>query len=63
MEKSTVDPLNSTHLLGLNKYFEEFIKLYDSIMLPNVLLLTGKKGSGKFTLILHLLNYIFHLDC
>ena len=59
MEKININPLDTTYLYGLDKYFNDFTKLYDLNILPRVLLLTGKKGSGKFTLCVHLLNYIF----
>ena len=49
----------STKLVGLDVYFDEMIKLYDAKKFPKVLLLNGKKGTGKFTLIMHLINYIF----
>ena len=51
--------LYSTKLVGLDVYLDEMIKLYDAKKLPKVLLLNGKKGIGKFTLIMHLINYIF----
>jgi len=51
--------LKSTKLIGLDKCFNEMIKLYEFNSLPKVLLLSGKKGIGKFTLVLHFLNYIF----
>ena len=35
------------------------VKLYKSKNFPKVLLLNGQKGIGKFTLVLHFLNYIF----
>ena len=35
------------------------IQLYNSKRLPKVLMLTGKKGIGKSTLVNHLLNYIY----
>lgn len=59
MEMKIIHPLESTHLYGLKNYFNDFTKLYDLNILPKVLLLTGKKGLGKFTLCVHLLNYIF----
>ena len=46
-------------LYGLETYLSNFIKLFDNNKLPKVLMLTGKKGQGKFTLVIHLLNYIF----
>ena len=33
--------------------------LYDKKKFPNVLLINGKKGIGKFTLTMHFMNYIF----
>tara|TARA_A100001011_G_scaffold400670_1_gene517425 strand:+ start:3596 stop:4489 length:894 start_codon:yes stop_codon:yes gene_type:complete len=48
-------------LYGLENYFKELIKLYDNKKLPKVIMLTGSKGQGKFTLIHHLLAYIFDI--
>ncbi len=52
------DPINQTKLFGLNNYFNELKYLFDNNKLPNKILLSGQKGSGKFTLSLHLINYI-----
>ena len=52
------DPTNQTKLFGLSNYFNELKYLYDNNKLPNKILLSGHKGSGKFTLSLHLINYI-----
>ncbi len=52
------EPFNQTKLFGLDKYFNELKYLFDNNKLPNKILLTGQKGSGKFTLSLHLINYI-----
>jgi len=49
----------STKLISLDRYFDEMIKLYDSDSFPKVLLLSGKKGIGKFTLVFHFINYIY----
>ena len=46
-------------LYGLNKYFIDLVKLIEIGRLPKVLMLTGKKGQGKFTLTHHLLSYFF----
>ena len=54
-----LNPLNSTKLVLLDRYFNEMTELYNSKKLPKALLLSGKKGIGKFTLVLHFLNYIF----
>lgn len=48
-----------TKLFGLNQYFKEFSNLYLSNRLPNKIILSGKKGIGKSTLALHLINFIF----
>ena len=52
------DPINQTKLFGLSNYFNELKYLFDNNKLPNKILLSGQKGSGKFTLSLHLINYI-----
>ena len=56
------DPINQTKLFGLNNYFNELKYLFDNNKLPNKILLSGQKGSGKFTLSLHLINYILSKD-
>ena len=54
-----LDPLNSTQLISLNEDFTEMVDLFNLKKFPKVLLLNGKKGVGKFTLVFHFLNYIF----
>ena len=49
----------STRLISLDRDLEEMINLYDSNRFPKVLLLSGKKGIGKFTLVFHFINYIY----
>ena len=46
-------------LYGLEEYLSNFIQLFDNSKLPKILMLTGKKGQGKFTLINHLMSPIF----
>ena len=46
-------------LYGLEKYLSNLIELFDNNKLPKVMMLTGKKGQGKFTLVNHLMSYIF----
>ena len=46
-------------LYGLDGYLLDLVQLFDSGKLPKVLMLSGKKGQGKFTLIHHLMSYIF----
>ena len=54
-----IDPKNSLILYGLKDKLDFLIKLHNSKKLPRVLMLTGKKGIGKFTLINHFLDYIY----
>ena len=54
-----MDPKKSLILFGLKKKLNFFINLYNSKKFPQVLMLSGEKGSGKFTLINHFLNYLF----
>lgn len=51
--------MSSQKLYGLNKYFLELARLYDIQKIPKVLMLSGRKGQGKYTLIHHLISYIF----
>ena len=59
MLETIQNPFQSIKLISLEKYFDEMVKLYEFNSFPKVLLLNGKKGIGKFTLIFHFLNYIF----
>ena len=58
----TLNPMNSLQLFGLHEQFNNLVKLYKNKKLPKVILLTGDKGIGKFTLIFHFINYIFSLN-
>ncbi len=49
----------SKKLYGLKRYLLDLIKLNDIGKLPKVLMLSGKKGQGKFTMTHHLMSYIF----
>ena len=53
------EPKSSLILFGLDSKLDFLIKLYNSKKLPKILMISGKKGVGKFTLINHFLNYIF----
>jgi DNA polymerase III subunit delta' len=52
----------SLKLFGLINDFNIFKSLYLKKRLPKVIMLSGKKGSGKSTLINHLMYYIFDND-
>ena len=57
-----LSPFNQTDLFGLDTYFNDLKDLYKSNNLPNKILLSGLKGSGKSTLSLHLINYVLSKD-
>ena len=50
-------PSENTRLFGMSFYFNEIIKLYNQELMPNKILLSGKKGLGKSTLSYHLINH------
>ena len=56
------DPKNSLVLFGLGSKLDFLIELYNSNKLPKVLMISGKKGIGKFTFINHFLTYIYDKD-
>ena len=56
------DPKNSLVLFGLENKLDFLIKLYNLKKIPRILMISGKKGVGKFTLINHFLNYIYDKD-
>lgn len=58
-ENNLYNPFKSLSLHGLDNYFDELTKLYNLKKFPKVLQLEGKKGSGKLTLMNHVLNFIF----
>ena len=53
------DPKNSLNLFGLDNFFDFLVNLLNTEKLPKVLLLSGNKGIGKFTLINHFLTYMY----
>ena len=56
------DPKNSLVLFEFDNYLKFLIKLDQKNKFPKVLLLSGKKGVGKFTLINHFLTYVYNKD-
>ena len=54
-----INPRYSIQLYGLDLEFDKLSKLLLNQKLPKVLLLTGEKGIGKFTLINHLIVSYF----
>tara|TARA_Y100000741_G_scaffold362451_1_gene348257 strand:- start:622 stop:1542 length:921 start_codon:yes stop_codon:yes gene_type:complete len=57
-----LDPLYQNKLYGLEKEFKELVLLYKKNKLPNKILFSGPKGSGKCTLSYHLINFILSSD-
>ena len=57
-----IDPLNQTNLFGYEDMFKDFIDLFSQNKLPNSILLTGDKGSGKATFVYHFINYLLSRD-
>ena len=51
--------MKAKKIIWFRKIFIKFNKLFDNQKLPKVLMLTGKKGQGKFTLINHLMSLYF----
>ena len=55
-------PSNQKILHGFNSEFKELVALYKKKKLPQKILLSGQKGSGKCTLAYHLTNFILSED-
>ena len=53
------NPIESDTLIGLGDHFSFIKDLISKDKLPKVVLLTGKKGTGKFTLVSHLMHFYF----
>ena len=53
-----LSPKNQLQLFGYDDYFNSFIKLFHKNKLPNTILLSGLKGSGKATFAYHFINYL-----
>ena len=56
------DSKKSLSLYGLDENFNILKNLYIKDLFPKVLMLSGKKGSGKATLVNHLMFFIFDKD-
>ncbi len=55
------DPKNQLKLYGYENYFNSFVDLIKKNKIPNTILVTGPKGSGKSTFIYHIVNYFLSL--
>ena len=60
MMNDYLNPFKTNKLNGLDIYFNNFINQIKNQNLPKVSLLSGKKGIGKFTMVIHLLNCYFN---
>ena len=49
----------NNNLIGHNNFFNKLVYQYDNNILPNKILLSGKKGIGKSLLVDHFINYVF----
>ena len=52
-----LEPSENTSIYGYKYFFNEIIQLYNNRKMPNKILLSGKKGSGKATFAYHLVNF------
>jgi len=57
-----IQPKDQLNLYGYKVYFDSFINTFKSNKLPNVMLLSGPKGSGKATFSYHFINYILSMN-
>jgi len=57
-----IPPKHQLKLYGYKKYFDSFIKLLKNKKLPNTILLSGVKGSGKSTFAYHFINYLLSVN-
>ena len=51
-------PKNQLNLFGYKKHFKIFSELFQNNRLPNTILLSGSKGSGKATFAYHFINFL-----
>ena len=58
VKQEILSPKNQLQLFGYDDYFNSFIKLFHKSKLPNTILLSGLKGSGKATFAYHFVNYL-----
>ena len=54
-----MESINQFKLIGLSKNFDEITQMFNKELLPNKIMLSGKRGIGKSVLAYHLINYIF----
>jgi DNA polymerase-3 subunit delta' len=57
-----LEPSENTSIYGYRYFFSEITELYNNRKMPNKILLSGKKGSGKSTFAYHLVNFFLSKD-
>jgi len=57
-EKDILFSKNQIYLYGYKNYFATFSTLYEKGLLPNNILISGKKGLGKSTFVYHFVNFL-----
>ena len=57
-----LEPSENISIYGFKYFFNEIIELYNNGKMPNKILLSGKKGSGKATFAYHLVNFFLSKD-
>jgi DNA polymerase III subunit delta' len=57
-----LEPSENTSIYGYKYFFNEIIELYNNGKMPNKILLSGKKGSGKSSFAYHLVNFFLSKD-
>ena len=57
-----LEPSENTSINGYKFFFNEITQLYNNRKMPNKILLSGKKGSGKSTFAYHLVNFFLSKD-
>jgi DNA polymerase-3 subunit delta' len=57
-----IKPSENRKLYGMENFFNEITNLHNKNVMPNKILLSGKRGVGKSTLAYHIINYILSED-
>ena len=57
-----IEPKNQLQLFGYKEYFNNFVELFHQKKLPNTILLSGLKGSGKSTFAYHFINFLLSFN-
>ena len=58
LKMKIINPINQANLFGYDEYFLDFVYKFNNKNIPNVILFSVLRGTGKSTFIYHLINYI-----